>query len=145
MVRRIAWLTAIAGSVIFAAITVALFSSQSYIRIPAITALVTFSAIILSHLGGIENGLALREEASTEQTRAIALALSILPSLAAWGVLWLPTPQWQVGASLVLFIGVWVADLWLSRHGLIPSWFVDMRTAVTAVVCVILGIAYALL
>ena len=145
MVRRIAWLSAIAGSVIFAAITVALFSSQSQIRIPAITALVTFSAIILSHLGGIENGLALREEASTEQTRAIALALSILPSLAAWGVLWLPTPQWQVGASLVLFIGVWVADLWLSRHGLIPSWFVDMRTAVTAVVCVILGIAYALL
>jgi uncharacterized transporter YbjL len=145
MVRRIAWLTAIAGSVIFAAITVALFSSQSHIRIPAITALVTFSAIILSHLGGIENGLALREEASTEQTRAIALALSILPSLAAWAVLWLPTPQWQVGASLVLFIGVWVADLWLSRHGLIPSWFVDMRTAVTAVVCVILGIAYALL
>ncbi len=145
MVRRIAWLTAIAGSVIFAAITVALFSSQSHIRIPAITALVTFSAIILSHLGGIENGLALREEASTEQTRAIALALSILPSLAAWAVLWLPTPQWQVGAALVLFIGVWVADLWLSRHGLIPSWFVDMRTAVTAVVCVILGIAYALL
>jgi uncharacterized transporter YbjL len=145
MVRRIAWLTAIAGSVIFAAITVALFSSQSHIRIPAITALVTFSAIILSHLGGIENGLALREEASTEQTRAIALALSILPSLAAWAVLWLPTPQWQVGASLVLFIGVWLADLWLSRHGLIPSWFVDMRTAVTAVVCVILGIAYALL
>ncbi len=145
MVRRIAWLTAIAGSVIFAAITVALFSSRSQIRIPAITALVTFSAIILSHLGGIENGLALREEASTERTRAIALALSILPSLAAWGVLWLPTPQWQVGASLVLFIGVWVADLWLSRHGLIPSWFVDMRTAVTVVVCVILGIAYALL
>lgn len=145
MVRRIAWLTAIAGSAIFAAITVALFSSQSHIRIPAITALVTFSAIILSHLGGIENGLALREEASTERTRAIALALSILPSLAAWGVLWLPTPQWQVGAALALFIGVWVADLWLSRHGLIPSWFVDMRTAVTAVVCVILGIAYALL
>ncbi len=145
MVRRIAWLTAIAGLLIFAAITVALFSSESRIRVPAITALVTFSAIILSHLGGIENGLALREEASTEATRTIALALSIFPSLAAWGVLWLPTARWQVGAALALFVAVWVADLWLSRHGLIPSWFVDMRTAVTAVVCVILGIAYALL
>ena len=121
MVRRIAWLGAIVGSLIFAAITVALFSSQSAIRIPAITALVTFSAIILSHLGGIENGLALREEASSEATRTIALALSIVPSLAAWGVLWLPSPRWQVGASLALFVGVWASDLWLSRHGLIPS------------------------
>jgi uncharacterized transporter YbjL len=145
MVRRIAWISAIVGSVIFAAITVALFSSQSAIRIPAITALVTFSAIILSHLGGIENGLALREEASTEATRAIALALSIFPSLAAWAVLWLPTPRWQVGSALVLFVAVWIADLWLSRHGLIPPWFVDMRTAVTALVAMILGVAWFLL
>ena len=145
MVRRIAWLSAIVGSLIMAAITVALFSSQSAIRIPAITALVTFSAIILSHLGGIENGLALREEASTEATRTIALALSIFPSLAAWAVLWLPTPRWQVGSALVLFVAVWAADLWLSRHGLIPAWFVDMRTAVTALVAVILGVAWFLL
>jgi hypothetical protein len=145
MVRRIAWLSAIVGSLIMAAITVALFSSQSAIRIPAITALVTFSAIILSHLGGIENGLALREEASTEATRTIALALSIFPSLAAWAVLWLPTPRWQVGSALVLFVAVWVADLWLSRHGLIPAWFVDMRTAVTALVAAILGVAWFLL
>ena len=145
MIRRIAWLSAIVGSLIFAAITVALFSSQSAIRIPAITALVTFSAIILSHLGGIENGLALREEASTEATRTIAIALSIFPSLAAWAVLWLPSPRWQVGSALVLFVAVWVADLWLSRHGLIPSWFVDMRTAVTAIVAVILGVAWFLL
>ncbi|HSN22202.1 MAG TPA: DUF3429 domain-containing protein [Usitatibacter sp.] len=145
MVRRFAWITAIAGSVIFAAITAALFSSQSHIRIPAITALVTFSAIILSHLGGIENGLALREEAGTEATRATALVLGTVPSLAAWGVLWLPTPHWQVGASLALFAAVWAADLWLARHGLVPAWFVDLRTAVTAVVCVILAIAWALL
>ncbi len=145
MVRRIAWISAIAGLVIFAAITAGLFSPESRIRIPAITALVTFSAIILSHLGGIENGLALREEASNEKLRAAALGLSIVPSLAAWGVLWLPTPHWQVGASLALFVIVWGADLWLSRHGLIPAWFVDMRTAVTAVACVILAIAWALL
>jgi len=145
MVRRIAWISAIAGLVIFAAITAGLFSSESRIRIPAITALVTFSAIILSHLGGIENGLALREEASSEKLRAAALGLSIVPSLAAWGVLWLPTPHWQVGASLALFVIVWAADLWLSRHGLIPAWFVDMRTAVTAVACVILAAAWALL
>ena len=145
MVRKIAWASAIGGVVILAAITVALFSPESRIRIPAITALVTFSAIILSHLGGIENGLALREEAAGESMRAVALALSILPSAAAWAVLWMPTPEWQIGGSLALFVAVWIADLWLSRHGLIPAWFVDMRTAVTAMVAVILGIAWFLL
>jgi hypothetical protein len=142
MVRRIAWVFAIAGALIFAGITAALLSGDNHIRIPAIAALVTFAAIILSHLGGIEGGLALREEAGNEQTRAMALVLSILPALAAWGVLWLPSPQQQIGASLALFIAVWAADLWLARQGVIPSWFVDLRTAVTAVVCVILGVAY---
>jgi hypothetical protein len=145
MVRRIAWLFAITGALIFAGITAALLSGQNHIRIPAIAALITFAAIILSHLGGIEGGLALREEGGNEATRATALGLSTIPSLAAWGVLWLPSPQWQVGSSIVLFIAVWAADLWLARHGLIPSWFVDLRTAVTAVVCVILGVAFYLL
>ena len=145
MVQRIVWVFALAGAVILAGITVMLFSGQSHIRIPAIAALVTFAAVILSYLGGIEGGLALREGAGTERTRAIALGLSAVPALAAWGVLWLPAPHWQVGAALALFIAVWVADLWLARQGLISSWFVDMRTAVTAAVCVILGVALYLI
>jgi len=145
MVRRIAWLFALAGAAIFAAMTVALLSGQSHVRVPAIAGIVTFAAIVLSYLGGIEGGLALRDELANEHTRAIALFLSIVPSLAAWGVLWLPSAQWQLGASLALFAAVWGADLWLARRGLIPSWFVDLRTAATAVVCVILGAALWLL
>ena len=145
MVRRIVWIFALAGAAILAGITAMLFSSQTHIRIPAIAALVTFAAIILSHLGGIEGGLALREEAGNDRTRAVALLVSAAPALAAWGILWLPSPQLQVGSALALFVAVWGADLWLARQGLIPSWFVDMRTAVTAVVCVILGVALYLL
>jgi hypothetical protein len=145
IVKRIVWVFAITGALILAGITAMLLSSQSHVRIPAIAALVTFCAIILSHLGGIEGGLALREEAGTDRTRAVALGLSAVPALAAWGVLWLPSPQWQVGAALALFIAVWLADLWLARQGLIPSWFVDMRTAVTAAACVILAFALYLL
>jgi len=44
-----------------------------------------------------------------------------------------------------LFVLVWSADLWLAHQGLIPPWFVDMRTAITALVCLILGLAYWLL
>lgn len=145
MVRRIAWLLAGAGAAILAGITLALFSQDSHIRVPAIAALVTFAAIILSYLGGIECGLALREESGSERTRAIALGLSAIPALAGWGVLWLDSPHWQLGASTGLLAAVWAADLALSRHGLIPSWFVDLRTAVTAVACAILGVAYYLL
>lgn len=145
MVRRVAWLFALSGVILFAAMTGVLVSGQSHVRIPAIGALVTFAAIVLSYLGGIEGGLALREEASDEKARTLALCLSIIPSLAGWGVLWLPSPQHQIGAVIVLFIAVWGADLHLARHGLIPSWFVDLRTAITAIACVILGVAYYLL
>ena len=145
MVKRLAWIFAIAGAVIFAALTAMLFSSQTQVRIPGIAALVTFAAIVLSYLGGIEGGLALRDEVGTAQTRAIAFAMSALPSLAAWGVLWLPSTRWQLGASLALFVAVWMSDLWLARRGLVPSWFVDLRTAVTAVVALTLGVALYLL
>jgi hypothetical protein len=145
MVRRISWIFALTGAVILAAITAMLFSGQSHIRVPAIAALVTFAAIILAFLGGIEAGIALQEKVGTENTRSFALGLSAVPALAAWGVLWLPSPQLQVGAALALFVAIWVADLWLARQGLVASWFVDMRTAVTAAVCVILGVALYLL
>ena len=141
MVKRIMWLLAIAGSIPFALATVALFAGDAHIRVPAIAALVTVSAITLSYLGGVEGGLAIREQSGTEGTRAVAIALSVLPSLAAWGVLWLPSPQWQLGSSLALFVAVWLNDLWLARQGLIPSWFVDVRTAVSGLVAVLLVVA----
>jgi hypothetical protein len=145
MVRRLTWLFALTGAAILAGLTLALVSGESRIRIPAITALITLAAVILSYLGGIEGGIALGEERSTEKSRAFALCLSVVPALAAWGILWLPTTQWQVGAALALFIAVWGVDLWLARQGLIAAWFVDLRTAVTAAVCVILALALYLL
>jgi hypothetical protein len=145
MIRRLAWFFTIVGILIFAGITAMLFSSQAQVRVPAIAALVTFAAIVLSHLCGIEWGLALRDESGDEKTRAVALGLASVPSLAAWGLFWLPSPRWQLGAALALFVAVWGADLWLSRHGLLPSWFVDMRTAVTLIVAAILGVALYLL
>lgn len=145
MVRRIAWLLAIGGAVIFAALAASLVSGDTRIRIPAIAGLVTFAMIILAHLGGIEWGLALRDGAGTDRTRATALGLSILPAIAAWGIFWLPTPQWQVGCAAALFLAVWGADLWMARQGLLPAWFVDLRTAITAAVAIILGIAFFLL
>ena len=142
MVRRLAWILALMGAVPFLLSTAALFvTDASSVRVPAITALVTYSAVILSFLGGIEWGLALRDEHGTESTRVIALGLSTVSSLAAWAVLWLPSPTWQVGAALGLFVAVWGADEWMAGRGLLPTWFVDLRTAVSAIVATILAVA----
>lgn len=142
MVRRLAWFLAFAGAVPFLLATAALFvSDASSVRVPAITALVTYSAVILSFLAGIEWGLAIRDDTGTEATRAIALGLSSVSSLAAWAVLWLPSPTWQVGAALALFVAVWGADQWMAGRGLLPTWFVDLRTAVSALVAAILAVA----
>ena len=145
MVHRVAWILVIAGVVPFAGATIVLLWGDSHIRIPAIAALVTYAAILLSYLGGIEGGLALREQFGTEKTRAVALGLSAVPSLAAWGILWLPSPQMQLGAATALFVVVWMADLAAAHAGLIPSWWVDLRTAATAVAAAILGVALYLL
>jgi hypothetical protein len=145
MVHRVAWILVIAGVVPFAGATIALVWGDSHIRIPAIAALVTYAAILLSYLGGIEGGLALREQFGTQTTRAVALGLSGVPALAAWGLLWLPSPQLQLGAATALFIVVWLADLAAAHAGLIPSWWVDLRTAATAIACAILGVALYLL
>ena len=144
MIRRLAWLLAITGTLIFAVMTAFLFTSETHIRIPAIAALVTFAAVVISYLGGIEFGLALREEGTNEPIRALAMSMSALPSLASWGVFWLPSPRQQIGVAIGLFVLVWVADLYLARRGLIPSWFVDLRTAVTFIACAILGVAFYL-
>jgi|SRR6185503_2402605 hypothetical protein len=141
MVRRIAWIFVGIGLAIFAGLSFVLLVPDSHLRIPAITAMVTFGAVVISHLGGIEGGLALREEAGDESTRARSLALSIVPTILAWAVYWLPTAQMQLGACIAIFLAVWGADLWLARQGLIPAWFVDLRTAATGTVCVIFGFA----
>src|SRR5436190_17442578 len=111
MVRRLVWFFSIVGILNFAGITAMLCSDASHVRVPAIAALVTFAAIVLSHLGGIEWGLVLRDESGNEKTRAIALGLASVPAIAAWGVFWLPSPQWQIGAAIALFVAVWGADL----------------------------------
>ena len=145
MVRRLAWLLAITGTLVFGVMTAFLFTNESHVRIPAIAAMVTFSAVVISYLCGIEFGLALREEGSNEGIRALAMSMSALPSLASWGVFWLRSPQQQIGAVIGLFVLVWFSDLYLARRGLIPSWFVDLRTAVTVIGCAILGVALYLL
>jgi len=144
MFRRIAWLAALIAAALVAAFAGALFAPQSSIRVPAVTGLITFVAVLLSYLGGISAGAVLREEGTTQGARTLALAASFVPALAGWGVLWLPTPRWQLGAAIATLIFVVLADRTLARAGLLPPWAAKLRAIVAALLCAGLALGWAL-
>jgi hypothetical protein len=91
-------------------------------------ALVGYGAVILSFLGGVRWGLALRMPESPQ--RALQLAIAVAPSIAGWFVLLSPAP---VGTALlaVLFVILWSADRRLAAIGA-PAWYPRLRAILTA-------------
>lgn len=101
----------------------------------AIVTLLTYGAVILSFLGGIQWGIALRiaDEAPTSAQRLFVL--SVLPSLAAWATLLLMNdPTWQLAAQLGILIAVWAVDGLLNLQRILPAGFFKLRTGITALV-----------
>ena len=92
-------------------------------------ALVTYSALIASFLGGVRWGNALsRPERQTSE-----FMIAVLPSLVAWLGLATPRPY-----DLMMLIGVFLAlgisDVGLTLSGGAPRWYGQLRVGLTAVV-----------
>jgi Protein of unknown function (DUF3429) len=98
---------------------------------------VIYAAIILSFLGGVRWGAILHWPQGERQTWD--LAGSNIAALAGWLALLLP-PVMCLSLLIAGFLlqGLW--DLIASEQGLLPHWFGRLRTALTAVVCVSLGL-----
>jgi hypothetical protein len=95
---------------------------------PPSVALQAYGAVILSFLGGIRWGLALGEADRNRQ--AVALSVSVLPSLVAWAALLLPpSTGLPVLAGLVAAAGL--ADMRIARMGA-PDWFPKLRALLSA-------------
>lgn len=90
----------------------------------AATVCATYDAVVLSFLGGAWWGLA----AGNGMPRPLAgvLAVSVLPSLAAWGALLLDRGSGLIALGL-LFLVLLPGDLWLMRAGMAPSWWMRLR------------------
>ena len=89
-----------------------------------------YGAIILSFLGGIRWGVTL-----SAPLRERELALSVLPSLAGWAALILPS---AIGVCLLIG-GFLMQALWdvTSVHtGRLPQWFGRLRMILTTIVVV---------
>lgn len=93
-----------------------------------------YGAIILSFLGGIAWGLASAAAAQNPrlQVRSGLFAISVVPALVGWVACFLPRPL-----GLLILAASFVAMLLLDRHvaaeGLVPAWWMRLRSVLSAV------------
>lgn len=98
-----------------------------------------YGAVILSFLGGVRWGFALRMV--DRGLQAQALVLSVLPSIAAWLALLAPSQAGLI-AMAVLFLLLGIADTRLPEIGA-PDWYRRLRILLTAIVTPALLLAAA--
>lgn len=131
----VALLLSLAGLVPFVAGAAMLLSGVriSVIDDPA-RALLGYGAVILSFLGGVRWGFALRISDPGLQTRAFVIAVS--PAIIAWLLLLLPTLMGLVMLP-IFFLLRGVADEQLPGLGA-PEWYRRLRRGMTATVVLVL-------
>jgi hypothetical protein len=105
-----------------------------------------YGAVILSFLGGIQWGLAIRNSdgnARTRQGLTPMLALSVVPSLIGWAGLLV---EETVGFGLLMFgfALVLFSDVRAVNRGMAPRWHLRLRYPLTGLVvsCLIIAAAY---
>lgn len=100
-----------------------------------------YAAVILSFLGGFVWGRLLAPDAADHPAASRLLVYSVVPSLVAWAALLLPTAPglWLLAAGLA---GAWLHDRLATPTGLLPAWFLELRTHLTVVAgLAVLGMA----
>jgi len=105
-------------------------------RGPALLALLTYGAVILSFLGGIRWGMAIARAGSDT---ALNLSISIVPAVVAWGALLLP-PQAGMLTLAAAFVVMLILDILAARLGQAPSWYPRLRIPLTVVVVAALAV-----
>lgn len=88
------------------------------------TALATYAATILSFLGGIRWGLAIRTNNQALASRDYAAA--VVPQLLGWTALALPDP-WRLVTLAALLVLLGFVDHDLVVRGMAPTWFGRLR------------------
>lgn len=124
--RRVAqWLGAAGALPFVAAVGAAWLLPDSRIAHWSTTAAFLYGAVILSFLGGIRWGFAVRDQ----KARGEAFIVSVIPSLLAWGAILMPLRSGLILLAIG-FVGQLVVDLRLP----LPQWFKWLRVALSVVV-----------
>lgn len=123
----------LAGLVPFLALAGSAWLAPVAWQVIAIPAFLTYSAVILSFLGGVQWGVAMSLEPDDSDGFRTRLALSMAPSLIAWPALLLhpATGAWVLIAG---FLVVRLHECGRASRELLPTWYQSLRTLLTVVV-----------
>ncbi|MDB5649018.1 MAG: rane protein [Hyphomicrobiales bacterium] len=130
-----ALLLGLGGLIPFFGLTaVQIFAQDDVTRERAVTALVFYAATILSFLGGIGWGLAMRERDPVQ--RGLSFGVSIVPALIAWAAAFINVQNlsFSLGVLGAAFLVQWVWDAHLVRSERAPRWFGALRLGLTLAV-----------
>lgn len=110
----------------------------------AVPALVLYAAVILSFMGGVQWGIAVRSIDEDDASTWRRYTVSVMPALVAWFAVFL-----QTRSAIILlatgFVALLVYDLWTVAHGEAPKWYERLRLMLTTVVVVSLTTTVVLL
>lgn len=108
----------------------------------AVPALIAYAACILSFLGAVHWGFALRAGESEAWATGRRLALGVVPALIAWPALLLP--GWiGLGLLIAAFLAVWAAEEVAGRQGLVPGSYLWLRRGLTLVALIAMSAVWA--
>lgn len=121
----IAWLYGLAGLSPFAAATIGMFIGEGQLQAASQTAMLVYSGLILSFLGGARWGLEIRRE----PLRGMVISMSMLPTLAAFTLMFAPIEaRYQYFGLAAAFLLQWVWDVVSADP---PVWYPALRTVLT--------------
>ena len=120
------------GLIPFLWLAIAINNPSMYFHQYALELITSYSAIILSFLGGIHWGLIMPQIFKTSGRNL--LLISIIPPIVGWIALALD-PMQCLWVLISAFVGEIIVDfLWCKRE-IIPRWYLKLRIPLTILVC----------
>jgi hypothetical protein len=120
---RTAWILGLAGLIPFVGLAILSLIGEAWARPP----LLVYGACILSFLGAIHWGVALRAPDAEAGWDGARLSLGVVPSLVAWVAMMLP-PFWTSLLLILGLLGTVLVESWaVRRHALGPKSWIHLR------------------
>lgn len=105
-------------------------------------AFLTYSAIIISFLGGTHWGIAVLRRHEHRPLSNLLIAESVWAPLLAWGLLFYADVFSQLLVMTLLYAFIWAVDSLLYSKNIIPQWFFDISCILTPIAVVSLYVGY---
>ena len=137
--ERLLWTLGLSGLLPFAAAALAVLLAPDYWGGFARGALIAYGAVILSFLGAVHWGLALRAPAGEASATPARLVLGVVPSLIGWVAMML----FEAPSLLLLALGILATaavEQWAATRGLVPGFYMRLRWVLSlgAAACLLL-------